>query len=224
MLRPIEIERASRVEDLINNGKDGRSRLLEKLNNSKEDKKTIKQLDLLDKANITHAGLTQAQYFCHLTRIVEIIKTIEEKPSFKLMQLGLMHNMKEVSCTRLKDMMLEYNEEQEHLIDILTIDRKQQYNSQYLNIYYEKISSSELASKIKCIDKLDNLFMIGLNKDSEVRDAYILQIEEYISPLIGRHYPSILRYVMRLIDDARETGFRENDMQRITKVTSKGDT
>ena len=52
---------------------------------------------------------------------------------------------------------------------------------------------------VKVLDKLDNLFMLGLNPNDEVRDRYLEEIKEYIVPLAKKMDDDLAVYIEKLI-------------------------
>jgi hypothetical protein len=52
---------------------------------------------------------------------------------------------------------------------------------------------------VKIIDKLDNLFILGLNPDEEVRKRYLNEISNYILPLVKQFLPQLANYFENLV-------------------------
>ncbi len=221
MIKEIHEERTTRINDLIDNGRAASERVEVILNKTSEDLKLKNQLTTIKAASIKHKGLTKNQYVSHLTRMIEIIKDLENSPSFELMQLAIIHNIKEVSKLPLSEIITENRELQEMNINLLAINRELQYKDKYLVEYYKDISKSKNAAKIKCIDKLDNLFLIGLNKDSNIREKYVYQIEKHVKPLFQIYYPELKEYLSELIQDAKLNGYMEYDALRIKHANKK---
>ena len=65
----------------------------------------------------------------------------------------------------------------------------------------------ENASIVKALDKLDNLFVLGLNPDEAIRANYIGEIREYVIPMAERYLPTIKNYFVELADDCEALGY-----------------
>jgi hypothetical protein len=52
---------------------------------------------------------------------------------------------------------------------------------------------------VKIIDKLDNLFMLGLNPDEAVRQRYLNEISHYVLPLVKQFLPQLANYFENLV-------------------------
>ena len=90
----------------------------------------------------------------------------------------------------------------------MTVDRILQWDKSYKRDYYERIRSASIECRVvKIIDKLDNLFLIGINPDEEVRDKYLLEIEQYILPMAKIDLPDVFTYLKDLIAESRHLGF-----------------
>ena len=57
------------------------------------------------------------------------------------------------------------------------------------------------------MDKLDNLFIIGLNPNKKIRIKYIDEIKEYILPMVKKNIPQIYNYYKLLIKDSYQKGY-----------------
>jgi len=92
-------------------------------------------------------------------------------------------------------------------IKVLTVNRKKQWNIDYKKKYYKNISLDNKNTRIvKIIDKLDNLFIIGLCKSKLIRKRYISEIENYIIPMVKRDIPKLEKYFKGLIKQSYELG------------------
>ena len=95
-----------------------------------------------------------------------------------------------------------------HQILDLTVDREQQWDEDYKNTYYKKIENGPIEARvIKIIDKLDNLFILGVNPNEEIKIKYLKEIEKHVLPLAYRTTPKIYSYMKELVDDNYKSGF-----------------
>jgi len=96
-------------------------------------------------------------------------------------------------------------------IKILTVDRDVQWDKSYKSGYYNKLmQASHSARVVKIFDKLDNLFLLGLNPDASVREKYLAEIEDFVLPMTEASLPSMTAYMYYLVQDCRATGFIEH--------------
>ena len=105
-----------------------------------------------------------------------------------------MHNLLEYD----KNMKLFSYLKKENLkrLQTLYIDDNKKYNEKYLPDYYKKIYSSDLLTKkLKCLDKLDNLFNLYKNKDKNLKKKYLFEIKKYILPLAKKLSKSLYFYL-----------------------------
>jgi hypothetical protein len=93
-------------------------------------------------------------------------------------------------------------------IDLLTVDRDLQWNMDYKENYYKRLMKSPISARIvKILDKLDNLFLLGLNPDASLREKYLLEVENFILPMAMVSLPNLTIYIRDLVANCRETGF-----------------
>ena len=90
----------------------------------------------------------------------------------------------------------------------MTVNRNLQWNEDYKNAYYEKIMNGPREARIiKIIDKLDNLFILGVNPDKQVKIKYLKEIEKHVLPLAYKTTPKIYSYMKELVDNNYNNGF-----------------
>ena len=84
------------------------------------------------------------------------------------------------------------------------------FSLSYKRDYYKNISLDHKNTRIvKIIDKLDNLFTIGLCKSKLIRKRYISEIENYILPMVKKDIPKLEKYFRGLIKQSYELGHYE---------------
>lgn len=121
------------------------------------------------------------------------------KNNLDICKLALVHNIfeKEIEVKKLKK-----------TIDIKTlkharvlkINRKKQWNKDYIKKYYIRLNSSHKNAKIiKCLDKFDNLFSLFKNPKKEIKQMYLQEINLFILPLVEKFLPNISNYYKKLI-------------------------
>jgi (p)ppGpp synthase/HD superfamily hydrolase len=155
-----------------------------------------------------HVGLSADIYFGHPLRVATLAMLATSENKVHTGVLGLLHNVFELSKISAGEISSLFGKLIAAEIEILTVDRILQWDKSYKRDYYERIRSSSLECRVvKIIDKLDNLFVIGINPDEEVRDKYLLEIEQYILPMAKIDLPDVFSYLTDLIEESRRLGF-----------------
>ena len=82
--------------------------------------------------------------------------------------LGLLHNILEVSDVKKDYIIKKFGKKIYEQINILKVNRIQQWKASYKKKYYNRIfNGSKKVKVIKCFDKLDNLFLLKLNNNKK---------------------------------------------------------
>lgn len=148
-----------------------------------------------------HVGLSPKAYLAHPTRVAGMTLFLSPNSKKKLLgTIALLHNVLEVSSVSFNQLKEETGHDVAESIQILTVSRDFQENTDYLNKYYKSIElTPHSLSVVKIIDKLDNLFILGLNPDEEVRKRYLNEISNYILPLVKQFLPQLANYFENLV-------------------------
>jgi len=165
-------------------------------------------LSFASSLDYNHPGLTPKAYLAHPIRVAGMAILLSQKIEQKILgAISLLHNVLEVSSINYEKLESEVGPVVANSIKILTVERDLQEQTEYLNSYYKAIAStSHSLSIVKIVDKLDNLFMLGLNPDVAVRNRYLGEIEEYILPLVNHYLPDLKVYMENLVTYNRENG------------------
>lgn len=149
-------------------------------------------------------------YFSHPLRVACLCHNFTKltKSPKNLMILALFHNIIETSNLKQKFLNKYLGKQITKQIKTLTVNRKMQWNINYKKNYYNNINSCEKNTRIvKIIDKLDNLFIIGLCKSELTRKRYISEIENYILPMVKKDIPELEKYFSGLIKQSYNLGY-----------------
>ncbi len=160
------------------------------------------------KIEYRHMGMSSEIYFMHPMRTAAFALLCEERQNIDFGIVGLMHNVFELSDTAPEILASVFNESIINQILALTVDRNYQWDLAYKRDYYDAINSNPLSCRVvKIFDKLDNLFVLGLNPDAITRDKYLAEIRSHILPMAERDLPSVFPYLSQLADECESTGF-----------------
>ena len=157
-----------------------------------------------------HVGLTSDIYFAHPLRVAALAMLLSEVGRVEMGVLGILHNILEVSDVISDELAGAFGTVISSQVTALTVNRDLQWDRAYKTHYYNHLMQCPLAARaVKIVDKLDNLFLIGLNDDSSVRSRYLAEIEEFVLPMTTTSLPAITSYMENLVKDCHATGAME---------------
>ena len=207
-LDPIEVEIEERLRvlrsDDISNEIEWWDKAVDKM--SRQDILNRANEFLLD-LNLDHKGLTKDQYRAHCYRVSTMVLYSSEKEHQIPGAIGLLHNVLEVSDLKISKVQQEFGTEISSALSTLKVERQLQWDQTYLREYYKRIKDhSSYLFKIKVVDKLDNLFVLGLNPNDETRKVYLEEIENFIMPMASEIDNGLYSYIENLIDYNKKVG------------------
>jgi (p)ppGpp synthase/HD superfamily hydrolase len=165
-----------------------------------------------------HIGLKSDIYFSHPIRVSALATLISATQHSEIGVLAVLHNVLEVSDVTFEKLASTFGIEIASQIDVLTVDRSLQWEKAYKSRYYRNLMDGPMAARIvKIVDKLDNLFVLGINPDAELREWYLAEIEDFVIPMVMKSLPKLTAYMMALVQDCRLTGFIELPLSNIQK-------
>lgn len=154
-----------------------------------------------------HAGLDSSTYFAHPLRVARLILLLIRPTDSDAAVIGLLHNTLEVTEIPIDDIKGRFGETVANAVLVLTVDRSR-IDAAYKEGYYARLQAAPRCVRIvKIVDKLDNLFTLCLNPDSDVRARYLEEVERHILPMTEMEIPAIAPYLVELIRDCRQTGY-----------------
>lgn len=160
------------------------------------------------KIQYRHVGLSSEIYFTHPMRTAAMALLCEERKNIDFGIIGLLHNVFELSDTSPQILSKHFGDSLTSQILALTVDRNFQWDLDYKQAYYDNINSNPLSCRVvKVLDKIDNLFVLGLNPDNTVREKYLSEIKTHILPMAESDLPSVFPYLYDLVNECELTGF-----------------
>ena len=187
------------------------SEALSLTNDSTIIKKLTEAYNFASEIKYDHSGLSSKIYFAHPIRVASIAMLYYDKINVDLGILGLIHNVFELSDYSNNFITKKFGKNISDQIVSLTVNRSLQWDQDYKKSYYNRIENGPIEARvIKIIDKLDNLFIIGINPDKDLKIKYLKEIEKYILPLAYKTTPNIYRYMKELVDNSYKTAFNLN--------------
>lgn len=158
-----------------------------------------------------HEGLSSDIYFAHPLRVSSLAMLYFEDINIDLGIIGLIHNLLELSEFDSKFIEDKFGKKISEQIISLTVDRSFQWDVEYKKSYYDRIERGPIEGIIvKIFDKLDNLFILGINQDNGIKIKYLSEIEKHVLPLALEYTPKIYNYMKKLVENNYNEGFNLN--------------
>lgn len=148
-----------------------------------------------------HKGLSKTAYFSHPLRVASYAAFLTGFKSLTFPILGLIHNIFEVSDVDYETIKKKFGSSIAEQIRVLTVDRNKHWDSSYKKKYYETLCSQPVSCRIiKVLDKFDNLFILNLNPNKEIKKKYLLEVEKYIIPMAKKDLTSLHKKLEEIVD------------------------
>lgn len=153
-----------------------------------------------------HPGLAPTAYLAHPVRVMSLVVRLHRPYSFRATALALVHNALEVTSLTEREVSEQLGAEFASALSALTVNRADTSRESVARYYAVLNEAPEWVRVVKVLDKLDNLFVLGLNPDAGVRSQYLADVEEYVRPLAESSIPALVPYLDDLISDCRVQG------------------
>ncbi len=149
-------------------------------------------------------------YFSHPVRVASFVLRMQAAPKFETVLIALLHNLYELTGMTETDVIREcYSDRMSKAIRLLTIDRLQERNPEYLKRFYGQIEAfGPDLSLIRCVDKLDNIMELELIADKDVYSSYLDLAETFVQPMAQRLTPEFGAYFAQVIAALRKRSFQ----------------
>jgi (p)ppGpp synthase/HD superfamily hydrolase len=171
------------------------------IQNFEKKEKLIKAFNFAKEIEYKHEGLSKDIYFAHPVRVAALSLLSQRSININCGLIGLLHNIFELSDIPFDLISKKFGKFIANQIKDLTVNRQLQYDKIYKNDYYKKINSNPLECRIvKIFDKIDNIFLLDLNPDEEIKIKYLTEIELYILPMVERDIPVLYNYLLKMIE------------------------
>ncbi len=208
-MQEIDFERSLRFGDMNNNGADSRQRLISLMDAafSEGDRQYLmKILSFAEGMDYQHGRLSQEVYLSHPYRVAALSIDLAKPPNVHTTALALVHNVLEVANIPHTELADSIGADLVDELRALTVDRSNN-SAEYFAGYYDGLrASTSSARTVKALDKLDNMFMLCLNPDGDVRASYLEEIERYIIPVVEQEMPHTKEYFESLTENCRKVG------------------
>ena len=208
-MQDIDKERFLRFNDLRNNGGGSRERFISCLKetfSTENSDEILKALSFSEALDYQHGDLTKETYLSHPHRVSILTMDHIVPANVSTTILALVHNVLEVSPAVDTELVDFFGKDRLKELKTLTIDRTKT-TPEYLTYYYQGIyKSTKQARIVKALDKLDNLYMLCLNPDANIRANYLWETSHYVLPIVRKDLPNLTDYYCQLISNCRDIG------------------
>ena len=161
---------------------------------------------LASEIKYSHDSISSEVYFAHPLRVAALSYIYSNDTDAAI--VGLLHNVFEVCADDISFLQKKVEPKILTQIESLNVDRTSQWDDGYNHNYFRRLNEGPCsAGLVKIFDKLDNLFVLGLNPDEKIRQMYTAHFERYILPMIRVLTPDLVDYAVELVVDTRKIGF-----------------
>ena len=179
--------------------------IIKKIEKNKNYKKVVLAYNFSKNLAYTHPGLDSNIYFYHPLRVCLLSTKIRQKLSSELMTLCLLHNIFETTDIDPSIISKIFGKKITTQLNILTVNRKNELKKNYKKNYYESIKKANKNVIItKILDKLDNLYLLKMNKNLKIKKRYLKEIEDFLMPLIKGNLENLYLYFKNLIEFSKQ--------------------
>lgn len=149
-----------------------------------------------------HEGLAADIYFSHPLRVAAMALRCGASAGPDIGVVGLLHNVLEVSDVSGAELEQRFGPAVAEDVRRLTVDRARQWDVAYKRDYYAALRAGRVEARVvKVFDKLDNLYLLGLNADRDVKTKYLREIVEYVAPMADGDLPAVAPYFRALVNE-----------------------
>jgi (p)ppGpp synthase/HD superfamily hydrolase len=156
--------------------------------------------------NYHHPGIGKQIYLAHPIRVAGMAAVFTEKNTLDAIVIALIHNVLEVTNVPASQIKEIFGLRIANTLVELTVDRNR-IDDAYKSEYYGRLTNgTHEGCIVKCLDKLDNLFLLCLNPNSNVRSTYLDEIETWVLPMVKDNLPMLAEYFSDLLVENRNLG------------------
>ena len=220
-LQPIKIEIEKRKQVFVSN--DIRQALKEWNNTDSNHSPLILSADrFLHTTFFAHNSLTREQYFSRCYRISTLALRSCDGNREVAGTLGLLNDFLQFSIISREEIEERIGSEISDALHKLQVQKDLQRDMTYLQEYYKKMESETFnLTRVKVLEKLDELFLLGLKPDDKVEEGYLEEMEKFIIPLAWKLKPKLAEYFEELIKYKESLGhFYFNDKKEMVHNSS----
>lgn len=216
ILKSFEEERDEKMTSLCSDSSHTEKKFLELLIhfNRKEDD-ILKALEYAKSLDFSKNHL-KSSYLSHPLRVASYLIKMDPAIHSDYIVIALLHNVPETTDITSDELKKTFGEHIAKGISTLVVDRAVPFPSIQRSYYDDVFSEGTSLVLIKLLDKIDNLFVLCLNPNDEIRKDYIQEIREELLPFAMNFYNDLGKYLHSLLTITEELGFSEKLKQELT--------
>jgi (p)ppGpp synthase/HD superfamily hydrolase len=160
---------------------------------------------------------SHAVLFNHPLRVATILLQYEPQYSADLIALALLHNTIEKSLFSEIELEKIANKQVASGVAFLSKIRGSEKNTIEILEFYREVGLEDngMRAKVKIADKLDNIYMLCFNPDTQVREKYLQEIEAFVLPLAEKFSPYVLDEFKAACVAQRQVGYLDKNQETI---------
>ncbi|MCW3102562.1 MAG: hypothetical protein JWO09_1002 [Bacteroidetes bacterium] len=203
----IETERTKKMASLCSDSSFAEKDLLAVLDTYKRREPEIEKALAYAKTLDFSKNHLRSSYLSHPIRLATFLVMIDPQIGTDYIVIALLHNVPETTSITAETLTELFGPTVGSGIKALVVDRKAVF-AEIRNEYYRNIFAKGTSLVlVKLIDKIDNLFVLGLNADDAVRKEYIMEIREELLPFAREYDQQLGSYLERLLEDTAARGY-----------------
>ncbi len=216
IFKDFDSERAEKMTSLCSDSSLTEKQFLDLLSQYNREEQNI--LDALQYAkNLDFSkNHLKSSYLSHPLRLASYLLKVKPDIHSDYIVIALLHNVPETTEITIEELKNSFNELISSGIDTLVIDRKAHFPSIQKSYYKAIFNKGTSLVLVKLLDKIDNLFVLGLNPDDQVRTNYIEEIREELLPFPSDYNLSLGKYLDALLIETTKLGYSEKLRERLT--------
>lgn len=169
----------------------------------------------LDRYYVTHP-IRVARFLAHwlLDRATPATPAQAIRAPAAVLVAGLLHSAVEKDILSPAELNQRHGPWVAEAIVTLTVDRDAMKTAAGRAAYYARLERANVETQtLKILDKLDNLFILCINPDANIRQEYLAEIDQYLLPLARVATPRYVAYLILLLADNRRLGFYRPELK-----------
>jgi (p)ppGpp synthase/HD superfamily hydrolase len=216
LFKDFEAERAEKMASLCSDSSYSEKKFLDLLSffNRKEEN-IFKALEYAKSLDFSKNHL-RSSYLSHPLRLASYLTELDPTIHSDYIVIALLHNVPETTEIAAEELKKIFGERIANGIDTLVVNRSVPFASIQKSYYKAIFGAGTSLVLIKLLDKIDNIFVLCLNADNEVRKNYIEEIREELLPFAINYNPDLGKYLEALLNVTDELGYSDKLKQELT--------
>lgn len=209
VLKKIKIERAEKMTSLCSPLSYSEKQFLDLLTFfGRKESNIIKALDYAKSLDFSKNHL-KSSYLSHPLRLASFLIKINPSIDADYIVISLLHNIPETTEITVEDLKNSFGEKVADCIKTLVLDRNVSFPTIEESYYKEIFARGSSLILVKLFDKIDNLFVLCLNPDDEVRKNYIIEVRKKLLPFVYDYNLQLGEYLDELLKTTLNLGYSE---------------